>query len=177
MTVKSSVRFLIGILLAALILTIGVPYVGIPRAQLYPPPYIYASAAGKTQGTITKKYQRETSDPFHVGDKLNYVDYQFEAPYTPIFLGDQKSDPHKVYTGTAQIKNDDFAHYNEGDTVPIKYETTYPVISGIDSPYGGMNGARGSGLISGWIGWAIATVILGYFLSGALERVLLRESY
>ncbi|MDX1934883.1 MAG: hypothetical protein SFU56_19985 [Capsulimonadales bacterium] len=177
MTIKSIVRFVVGLFLAALLLNIALPYAGIPKAQLYPPPFVYGNATGKTRGVVTRTYKQETSDPFHVGEKLSYVEYRFRAPYTPLLFGDPKSDPAKVYTGVAQVKNEDFDKFKQGVAVPIRFETTYPVISGIDHPTGGMNVGKGSGILSGWIGWAIVTVVIGYFLSGTLERFMLRESY
>src|SRR5690348_2487273 len=124
MTVKGLVRYVIGVVLAVLLLSIVCPLIGIPRAQLFPPPFIYGNATGRTKGIVTNKRTAPTSNPFHVGEHMSLIDYSFQAPYTPLFLGPQKSEPNHVYTGTVKVANEDYGHFAIGQVVPVNYETT-----------------------------------------------------
>jgi hypothetical protein len=177
MTVKGVVRYIIGVALAILLLSFLCPLIGIPRAQIFPPGFAYANATGRTKGVVTSKRTAPTSNPFHVGEHMSLIDYAFRAPYTPLFLGPQKSEPDHLYTGTVKVANENYEHFQIGQTVPVKYETTYPVISGIDVPEAGRSGASSSGLLSSWIGWTLAFLVLGYVIAPWLERLFLRESY
>jgi hypothetical protein len=177
MTVKGLIRYAVGVALAILLLFIVCPLIGVPRAQLFPPGFVYGNATGQTKGVVTNKRKAPTSNPFHVGEHMSLIDYSFQAPYTPLLLGPQKSDPNHLYTGTVKVANESYDHFQIGQVVPVRYETTYPVISGIDQLEGGRSGAQGSGLLSAWIAWTIAILVLGYVISPWLERLMLRESY
>jgi len=177
MTVKGVVRYLIGIALAILLLSLVCPLIGIPRVQLFPPGFAYGNATGRTNGVVTNKRKAPTSNPFHVGEHMSLIDYAFRAPYTPLLLGSQKSEPNHVYTGTVKVANENYDHFQIGQIVPVKYEKTYPVISGIDLPEAGRSGASSSSLLSSWIGWTLAFLVLGYVIAPWLERLFLRESY
>ena len=179
MSVKSILRFILGMGIALGIFAFAVPPLGIPRAQLFPPAMVYGNATGKTTGVITKAYTVLSRNIFKTGERLSMVDYQFQAPYVPLLFGAKPagSGAQVMYQGTVQVTDENFGAFKEGMSVPVRYEPTYPVISGIDSPQGGRSGAQGSGLFSGWIFWALGTAVLGYIIAGSLERFLLRESY
>jgi hypothetical protein len=179
MTVKSFVRFIIGIGIALLLLSLAAPPTGIPRAQLFPPMFIYGSATGKAQGVVTKTYTEMTRNIFKTGERNSLVDYEFQGPYVPLLLANKPSGAGDTvkYAGTVQVSNDSLNSFTVGMPVPIRYEKTYPVISGIDQANGGRNIGQGSGLLSGWLIWAFVTLTLGYIIAGFLERIMLRESY
>lgn len=177
MTVKGLLRYCIALLIATLLLALLLPLAGIPRAQLFFPAFAYSNARGKVSGVVSAKRQPPTSNPFKVGDHIDLIDYRFRAPYTPLLFGPQKSEPNHVYTGTVLVKEDYFDKVQVGQAVPVKYEKTYPVISGIDEPGVGRSGATGSGIFSGWLIWAVVSIVLAYLIAPWLERVMLRESY
>lgn len=183
MTTKSLVRFAIGLVIALILLCLILPPIGVPRAQIFPPFYGYQNATGTTRGQVTKVYTSVTGNPFKVGEGERWylVDYAFTAPAgtavaVPVTKPPPAGQPTK-FTGTVRVNKEDHAKFKAGEIVPIRYERTYPTISGINLPHGGRNGASGSGVISGWIIWALVTLVLGYLIAGALERLLLRESY
>ncbi len=177
MTLKGVLRYLISVFLATLLLAIVLPFAQIPRAQMFPPAFVYSNAQGKTTGVVSKKYRVPTSNFFKVGDQINLIDYRFQAPYTPLLLGDPKSNPKKVYTGTVQVGDEAYARFAVNTPVPVRYEKTYPVISGINQAGGGRSTGPGSRLLSGWVLWALLVLALAWMISPLLERVMLRESY
>lgn len=179
MTLKSFLRFVIGVGIAVLIFALAAPPLGIPRAQLFPPAFVYNGALGKTQGVVTKAYTEMTRNIFKTGERISFVDYQFQAPYVPLLLGTKPtgSGDKVTYAGTVQVAPDALGHFTVGMSVPVRYEPTYPVISGIDQAEGGRSSAQGSGLFSGWLFWATGAIVIGYLLVGPLERIILRENY
>lgn len=152
------------------------PLVGIPRAQLLPPPLVYANASGKGSGIVTKKHWRPTANPFHVGDKVYLVDYAFKAK-APAMLGAKGAGVVQRYTGTIKVDQEVHDRTELGSVVQVKYEPSYPVISGINQPGFGRNGAQGSGLLTAWWLWLFLAFLIGYLIAPFLERIMLRESY
>ncbi|MBC8101571.1 MAG: hypothetical protein H7Z41_03155 [Cytophagales bacterium] len=176
MTAKSILRFVIGYVIAAVLMGLALPIIGIPRAQLLPPALVYTNARGKGSGIITGKRKEPTSNPFKVGESVYLVEYAFRAK-APDLLGAKGAGTNQRYTGTINVGQEEYARVEPKGIVPIRYEPTYPVISGINLPAFGRSGAQGSGLFSGWMLWLIPAVVLGYCIAPLLERILLRENY
>ena len=176
MTAKSVLRFFIGYLIAAVLMGLLLPQAGIPRAQLLPPPMVYSYASGKVNGVVTKKRSRETANPFHVGDKVYLVDYAFRAK-APYMLGAKGAGTSTQYTGEVNVDQETHDRAVVGMAVPVKYEPTYPAVSGITLPGYGKSGAAGSGLLTAWWLWLVLALFLGYLIAPFLERIMLRESY
>jgi len=176
MTTKSLLRLLIGCAIAACLIIGILPSVGLPRAQILPPPMIYGQATGKTYGYVTKKKVEDSPNPFESGVKVFRVDYRFRATVPPN-LGAKKVGKQEVYTGRAYVERGLYDGLQVGAQVPVKFEKTYPVINGINVKGGERSTEQGSGLLSGWILYAIAIVVLGYCIAPLLERVMLRENF
>jgi hypothetical protein len=176
MTTKSVLRLLIGIAIAALLIVGLLPFAGLPRAQMLPPPMIYNQATGKAIGYVHAKKQEEGSNPFKVGEPIWRIDYQFRAK-TPPTLGAKDVGKNNVYKGTTYVTRSIYDAYPVGSQIKVRYETTYPVISGIDLPGAGRSVAPGSKMMSGWILFAIGTIVLGYCIAPLLERIMLRENF
>jgi hypothetical protein len=167
---------LIGYVIAAVLMGLLLPNIGIPRAQLLPPAQVYSYANGKGSGIVTKKHWRPTANPFHVGDKVYLIDYAFKAK-APAILGTTGAGKIQRYTGTVKVEQAVHDTTQVGAVVPVKFEPTYPVISGINQPGFGRSGAQGSGLFSAWWLWMFLALVIGYMVAPFLERVMLRESY
>ena len=176
MTAKSFLRFLIGYLIAAALMGVALPYFGIPRAQLLPPAIVYGNAKGRITGILYKKRTSPTGNPFHVGDLVYLVDYTFKAK-VPRILGTSGVGTVKQYTGYMQVSQEVYSAAVKDAPVPIKFEPTYPDISGIDLPGYGRSGAAGSTIWSFWWVWLFVALVLGYLIAPFLERIMLRESY
>ena len=164
---------MIGVALAAVLLSIALPYINIPRSQLLPPALVYGEARGKTSGVVTNKRTRGAANPFKVGTKVYLVDYQFIAK-APAMLRESRPGTAKTYRGTVRVDQGSWNGLAPGSRIPIRYEPTYPTINGIDLAWGGRSEAQGSGLFSGWMLWALAAVFLGYMFTPLLERILPR---
>jgi hypothetical protein len=175
-TAKSVLRFIIGYIIAAVLMGLLLPSVGIPRAQLLPPAIVYANASAKGTGVVTKRHWRPTANPFHVGDKVYLISYAFKAK-APAILGTKGAGTVQQYTGTVKVDQSVHDAVALGNVVKVKYDPTYPVISGIDQPGFGRNGAQGSGLFSAWWLWMFLALVIGYMIAPFLERIMLRESY
>lgn len=179
MTLKSILRFIIGFIIAVLILSVAVPYVGIPKAQLYPPPYVYKNATGKATGYVTKVYKVPSADPMGTAEGVQdyLVDYQFRAPAW-VGLGAPKGQgKNTLYKATVGVKQEISSQTKVGAAVPIKYEKTYPPINGINLPGYGRSFTDGSGIYSGWILWFLGALVLGFLIAPLLQRIFLREDY
>jgi hypothetical protein len=177
MTVKGITRYLIALVIAAVLMNIIMPYFGVPRSQLWPPAFGYSNAKGKAKGVITKKHKDDDPSPFKVGFKVSMVDYKFIAPYKPLLLADPKPNPKKTYEGWVLVEDSFYDKVQVGQFVPVKYDEEYPIISGIDMPGAGRNTQQGSNVLSMWIGWTFLTFALAWGISPLLERIALRESY
>lgn len=170
MNVRSLLRLLVGMVIAALLLAVAMPAVGIPRSHLLPPALVYQGALGKTRGVVTAHRHRETSNFFHVGDQVYFLDYRFPAK-TPAGLGVARPGAWKAYQGSVRVDSGVQSAVKVGQEVPVRYEITYPDINGIDASWGGRSEGEGSKLVSGWMFWAAGVLLLGYGISPLLERI------
>jgi hypothetical protein len=171
--VRSILRLVIGIALAAILLSVALPYIGIPRSHLLPPGMVYAGARGKTQGIIVSKRTRGTPNPFRVGLVVYLLEYQFAAK-TPANLGESQPGKIKRYRGVSQVEKGVWDAFSEGNPVPVRYDPTHPDICGIDLRGAGRSEVEGSAPVSGWLMYVVAALILGYMLTPLLERILPR---
>ena len=175
MSVKGVITYIVCLIIVAVALQAALPSVGIPRAQMLPPATVYASAKGRTTGVITDKPTDPSANPFRVGTIWYFVEYAFTAPAPPM-LGGPKPGTKQRYTGSVRVANDVYSAVQVGQRVPIRYEPTYPAISGIDAPRAGRSSAAGSALLSGWILWALAWLFLSYLLFAAISPYLKQEN-
>lgn len=195
MSVARFFRYLLGAVIAAILLAVVLPFVGIPSSHFLPP-YIVWSKSQKepgsvTRGTITDKYYDVTENPFNVGGKQYFVDYQFRAK-APATTGTTVAGKWQIFKGTVKV---DAGGYNAvsvnvdqttannakaktilpafpGQPVRVQYEITYPDVNGILAPEGlsGRSIGAGSNTLSGWLIWLGAALVLGYFVMLLLER-------
>lgn len=175
MSIKSILSFLVGCVLAAILLTLVAPFIGIPRSHLLPPPVVYSGATGRAEGVIVGKHMGGTRNPFRVGDKTYFLDYQFRAP-APATLGVKRPGVATPYKGTVMVDQRAYNATVYGTPVPIRYEKTYPYISGIASLRNGRSIGEGSALLSGWLLWAFVSVVFGFLLASVLYRAAAHEN-
>ncbi len=189
MSIRRILLLLMGVLVGGALLMFLLPIFGIPASHYLPPNRVYVTAQGEARGAIVSKYYSETGNPFHVGDDLYFLNYQFRA-HTPPPRGVAVPGPVQTYTGTVRVdkntydglpipaseKNTKFTGGQVIQLAPypvhIKYEKTYPEINGISDNWaaGSRNIGAGSALLSGWILWAIVALFLGYLLMMLFER-------
>lgn len=191
MSTARIVRYILGVILAAIVLAIALPFFGVPASHYLPPAWVYQRAQGVTRGYIRSKYYDITNNPFNVGGQQYFVNYQFRAK-SPGPKGEPDAGPPQVYSGVIHLSDANKSIYdnlpltidkNTADkalpkavlpTYPIpvrvRYEKTYPAINGIEAPWGGRNIGAGSNSLSGWIIWSIVTLILGYLFMMLFER-------
>ena len=146
-------------MIAAVILVIVLPFVGVPKSRFYPPASVYGSATGRTRGAVTGKQDKQTNDVFHIGLREYYVTYEFITPTNK-----------QHYTGTVRVQQSAFQGIAIGQGVPVKYETTAPDINGIDLPQVGLSVAGASSIFSGWLLWIAAAFILAYVMMLIIEH-------
>lgn len=194
MSVTRVIRFILGVICGALFLGFVLPFVGIPSSHFLPPSHVWQKAQKVTWGRLTSKYYDVTQDPFHVGDLQYFVNYQYYAP-APLSSGVAKVGKPQLYNGTVRLK--DKGTYNYIATPPgvkaddvkakviipvlplpihVRYEKTYPDISGIDEPWGGRNIGQGSNTLSGWLLWVLAAFAVGYLFMLLFERFGAKEN-
>jgi hypothetical protein len=148
------------------------PLVGIPRSKFLPPASVYANAKGETIGTITQKRRETTNNPFDVGGKMYFLDYTFYAkPVWPEGVVGAKTQ----YGGTLRVDQSVYDGVQEGGPLHVKYEKSYPWINGVTDEDLGRSVGEGSNVLSGWILYVIASVILAFFIMMILERFGRRE--
>lgn len=176
MSAKSVLRLLLGVFLAAVLLAVALPAVGIPRSHYLPPPMIYNTATGKTTGVVTGKIFQGTRNPFAVGEKTYWVGFRFAAKVPPA-LGVQNVGKIKTYKASVNVEKVFYDRIKIGDRVPVKFEKTYPDICGINLKNAGRSSAAGSSMISGWMLYAALTLVLGYAIAPLIQRLFLREDY
>ena len=188
-------RYIVGVIVAAILLAIVLPFVGVPKSHYLPPAWIYPKAQGVTRGYITGKYYDVTNNPFNVGGRQWHVNYQFRAKapgpngepglgkpqvyygtilvdkstYDQVALGEDKNTADKAIPGT-------LIPAAAGQIVRVRYETTYPDINGIDESWGSRSIGPGSNNLSGWIIWSLVTLFLGYLLMTLFERFGSKEN-
>jgi hypothetical protein len=181
MSSKSILRFLIGFVIAVCLMSFIVPLAGIPRAQMFPPPFVYSNAKGKATGYITKVYDVASADPFgvSVGKRDYLVDYQFRAPAWVGLNAPKGEGKNTLYKGRVGIRQDDYekAKQRVNTQVPVKFDPTYPPINGIDLPGFGRSHINGASISSGWIIWFMVALLIGFMIAPLLQRIFLREDY
>jgi hypothetical protein len=191
------VRYIIGVIIAAIVLSLLLPVFGIPRSHFLPPAMIYNKADGIARGYLVDKYYDITGNPFDVGGKQWFIDYQFKAK-SPGPKGVPDGGPVMTYNGTMRLKDDDkdiydqlpgpldknaMSKYVNQQKIPlynvpirVRYEKTYPYINGItgingaDAPWGTRNIGEGSNNNSGWIIYIFITLAVGYGFMMLIER-------
>ena len=177
MSVNRVLRFLGGLIIASILLFLILPFAGIPQSKFLPPPMVYNKATGKAWGVITKKEVGPVTNPFKVGDHVYLLDYKFKAPAPPP-RGQLKFGPKEVHT--AQIRVDasvwgdtegaQKSGMQPGQTIVVKYETTYPDINGIDNPDLGRGCGPASNILSGWLLFVLLDLGIAYGFMTLLER-------
>ncbi len=203
MSIARVLRFLAGTLTAAILLGIVLPVVGVPSSRFLPPGHIYAVAKGYTRGEITDKFYTESGNPFTVGARSYHVDYAFNAK-APVGNGQAPTAKMTLYYGQVVVdkneydavllpKNDrtaEAAKSNEkigvvpGQNVRVKYEVSAPDINGVEAllvnsqwvAWGGRSTLGAAGSFSGWLGWIVVALALGYGIMLILERFGGREN-
>ena len=171
MSLNRVFRYLGGLVIATVLLVVGLPLAGIPSSKFLPPSVPYASAAGSAIGVITKKEVQATANPFKVGDHVYLLDYKFKAPDPPL-RGQTQPGPKQVHFGQIRVDETvwgDADHpgtsgIQPGQLVRIKYEATYPDISGLSQPDLGRGCGPGSNILSGWLWFVVLDLVLGYLL-------------
>ena len=178
MSVNRVLRYLGGLFIATLLLFLILPFVGVAQSKFLPPPMIYAKATGSAYGRITKKEISPTANPFKTGDHIYLLDYQFKAP-APAPRGQTPSGPKQMYNTQIKVDSATWGDIDSpqksgmqpGQLVHVKYETTYPEISGIDKPDLGLGCGPGSNILSGWLLFVLLDLILAYAIMAlVLER-------
>ena len=177
MTSKGILRYAIAVVILCLLLSIVLPFFGIPRTAIVPPPLDYLQASGTTTGYIIKRDRAPTNNLFHVGDENFFIRYQFRAPALPPPGQHVALTPTAVYKGHAQVDQSFHDAAKIGDTVPVKFDPINPAISGLNVKGGGRNVDGDGSLLGWWIAWELGILAVAYPLSMLLERLFLRESY
>ncbi len=177
MTSKGILRYAIAVVILCLLLSIFLPFVGIPRTAIVAPPLDYLQAGATTTGYIVKRDRAPTANVFHVGDENFFLWYQYRAPALPPLGQHVPLTKTAVYKGHAQVDASVHDAAKIGDTVPVKYDINNPVISGINVKGGGRNVADEGSLLGWWILWGLGILAVAYPLAMLLERLFLRESY
>ena len=184
MSLARVLRYVAGLLIASVLLFFILPIAGIPPSKFLPPPLAYAKADGLTPGRVTKKEVQPTGNPFKVGDHIYLVDYQFSAP-DPLTRGETKPGPKQLHAGQIRVDgsvwgdadNPGKSGIQPGQLVRVRYDKTYPDISGIDRPDLGRGCGPGSNILSGWILFLVLDLGLGYLLMMlVLERFGAKEN-
>ncbi len=172
MSLSRVLRYGGGLVLATILLAVLLPLAGVVKSKFLPPSVAYGTAAGRAFGQITKKEVQPSANPFKVGEHIYLVDYQFYAPDPP-GRGAVKPGPKQLRTGQVRVDQSvwgDSDHPEKsgvqpGDRVVVKYEKTYPEISGIVQPVDlGRGCGPGANILSGWLVFLAADLALGYVL-------------
>ena len=171
MSLNRVLRYLGGLAIASILLVVILPLAGIPPSKFLPPSVAYGKATGSAYGKVVKKEVQPTGNPFKVGDHVFLVNYKFSAPDPPV-RGEIKPGPKQPRTNQVRVDEGvwgDMDHPEKsgiqpGQTVHVKYETTYPDISGIDKPDLGRGCGPGANILSGWILFLVGDLALGYLV-------------
>ena len=175
MTIKSILRFILGVVIAGMLLQLLLHAAGIPKSYLLPPPIVYDGAKGVTAGTITGKRAAQSPNPFRSGEKVYDIDYQFTAPAPPRIGGASAAGKPAKYTGSVRVDKCIHDQAIVGTILPIRYEATNPGINGVNAQWAGKRSGSGSSIVGTWLVWLLASVLLGFFISSLLERLLPRD--
>lgn len=202
MSIARVIRFLVGVLLAAILLAIVLPFVGVPSSRFLPPAHVWSVAKGYTRGEVTDKFYTETANPFNVGTHVFHVDYAFNAK-APQSLGQAPTAKMTLYYGQVIVTQDEFnavqvpkdstsdkAKGGEkvavapGQSVRVKYEPSAPEVNGTQAllvsgnwlAWGGRSTTGAANILSGWLVWVLAALAGGYGIMLVLERFSGREN-
>lgn len=171
------IALIVCVLLVAIALQAVLPSVGIPKSRLLPPPQAFAAAKGKARGIVTRTDTEGTANPFKVGEgeRYYYVDYTFQAR-VPQALGQSSPGKVKRYEGHVRVDEEVMKSVKPGQFVPVRYETTFPEMNGIDGPRGGRTGGPTSAVVSTWLLYPILSLLLGYLLFVTVSPFLKQEN-
>lgn len=184
-------RYILGVILAAILMAIIMPLFGIPISHMVPPSWSYSKADGVARGIVYTKYYDVTNNPFNVGGHQFFIEYKFRAK-APGPKGQPDGGPVTLYSGVMHLSDANKAVYTEIPSpmttndiqnagphqmiptypmpVKIRYVKDYPDINGIDAPWGARNIGAGSNSFSGWIIWLVVLLIVGYGFMTLFER-------
>ncbi len=203
MSAARVIRFVVGVLIAAILLGIFLPILGVPSSRFLPPAHVWDVAKGYTKGEVIDKFYAVTNNPFNVGGQLYYVDYAFygkastpnpqtTSSHPQIYRGEVKVDKNEY--DAVQIPKEDTAAGNAkgsqkvavvpGQYVRVKYEVTNPEINGTQAlsvngnwvAWGGRSVMGAASMLSGWLVWVVVALALGYGIMVVLERFGGREN-
>jgi len=197
------IRYIVGVIVAAILLAIALPVVGVPSSRFLPPAHVWDVAKGYAKGEVTDKFYAVTGNPFNVGGHLYYVDYGFYGK-APQSTGQAPAKHAQLYYGKVAVNKNEYdavqlskgnitadkAYPNQkipvmpGQFVRVKYEPTAPEINGTQAlsvngswvAWGGRSIAGAANLWSGWLVWVAVALALGYGLMLLLERFGGREN-
>ncbi len=203
MSAARLIRYLVGAIVAAILLAIILPFAGVPSSRFLPPPHVWDVAKGYTRGVITDKFYSETNNPFNVGAHIYHVDYAFNAKApvgngqtppakTTLYYGQVVVDKNqydavllpKESTAADKAKSDEKVPVVPGQVVRVKYEVTAPEINGTQAllingswvAWGGRSTIGAANMLSGWLVWVVLALGLGYGIMLLLERFGGREN-
>lgn len=202
MSAARILRFLVGVLIAAVLLAIVLPVVGVPSSRFLPPAHVWNVAKGYTRGEITDKFYTESGNPFTVGAHAYHVDYAFNAKppagaqaggkQAPVVYGQVVVDKneydavqmHKGDTTASNAKSNDKIPVVPGQNVRVKYEVSAPDINGVEAllvnsqwvAWGGRSTVGAAATFGGWLVWVVVALALGYGIMLVLERFGGREN-
>jgi len=171
------IALIVCVLLVAIVLQAILPAVGIPKSRLLPPPQAFAAAKGKTRGIVTGTDTEGTSNPFKVGEgeRYYYIDYTFQARVPPM-LGQSSPGKIKRYEGHVRVDKEAMKSVKPGQPMPVRYETTFPEMNGIDGARGGRTGGPTSAVFSTWLFYPLVSIFLGYLLFVTVSPFLKQEN-
>lgn len=203
MSAARIIRYVIGVIVAAILLAIVLPVVGVPSSRFLPPAHVWDVAKGYTRGEITDKFYTTTNNPFNVGDHIYHVEYAFNGK-APQSTGQAPTNKMTLYNGQVTVNKNEYdavllpkgstqadkAKSNEkipvvpGQNVRVKYEPTAPEINGTQAllvngswvAWGGRSTLGAANILSGWLVWVVVALALGYGLMLVLERFGGREN-
>lgn len=203
MSVARLVRFLVGIVAAAILLAIVLPFIGVPFSRFLPPAHVWDKAQGYARGVVTDKFYSVTGNPFNVGGRLYFVDYAFYGKAAQGSAGAKSATP-PTYYGQVKVSKDEYdavlvpkdsaqtgkANASDkvavvpGQDVRVKYEVSNPEINGTTAllensnwvTWGGRSVTGAANNFSGWLVWVIVALALGYGIMLLLERFGGREN-
>lgn len=170
------IALIVCVVLVAIALQAVLPAVGIPKSRLLPPPQAFAQAKGKARGIVTGTSTEGTANPFKVGEgeRYHYIDYVFQAR-VPQALGQSSPGKLKRYQGHVRVDKEMKNAVKPGQAVPVRYETTFPEMNGIDGPRGGRTGGPTSAVFSTWLLYPLLSLFFGYLLFVSVSPFLKQE--
>jgi hypothetical protein len=169
-------RYLVGLIIAVILLILILPHVGVPTTRFVPPPWLYQQAGSLTPGQVTNKRDEQTNDPFQIGKRLYFLDYTFDAP--PIDQPDSKKTVS--YNGEVRCDEDMYQHFEVRNQIEVKYLKSYPWINGVEEKRylgpgdvvsgPGLGCGEGSNILSGWLIWVGVALVAGYLVMVVIDQ-------